>query len=231
MHSKIIVALDFHDKKSALDFAQNISPDLCHLKIGKGMFTQYGPDFVRELVNRGFSVFLDLKFHDIPNTVFDACTAAANLGVWMINVHVSGGEAMLKAARAAVDQFPPEKRPLLIGVTVLTSLEAKDLVSLGIEGGVEDTVLRYALLAKESGLDGVVCSAQEAAILRQTLGPAFILVTPGIQLPETEHNDQKRIMTPTAAVAAGADYLVIGRAITQDVNPGALLMKVKKAIF
>src|SRR3990167_10250916 len=166
----IIVALDFPDKKSAMGFVDQVNSSLCALKIGKSLFTRLGPDYVRELIQKDFSVFLDLKFHDIPNTVFDACAAAAELGVWMINVHVSGGEAMLKAARKAIDQHPKEKRPLLIGVTLLTSLEVQDLKQLGIQDTVENSVLKLASLAKHCGLEGVVCSAQEAIMLREKLG-------------------------------------------------------------
>ncbi|OGT50363.1 MAG: orotidine 5'-phosphate decarboxylase [Gammaproteobacteria bacterium RIFCSPHIGHO2_12_FULL_38_11] len=218
---KIIVALDFSDKKSADQFVSRVNPKLCILKIGKHLFTRLGPDYVRELIQKGFSIFLDLKFHDIPNTVADACTAAAELGVWMMSIHVSGGIEMMKAARRAVDQFSPQ--PLLIGVTLLTSLDEQYLKWLGVADSVENTVLKFAKAAKEYRLDGVVCSAHEAALLRQALGKDFLLVTPGIRLEVDENQDQKRVMTPKAAFAAGADYLVIGRSITGVADPAKLL--------
>lgn len=225
--SKIIVALDYPDKKSANEFIAKINPQLCALKIGKGLFTKLGPDYVRELIQKEFRVFLDLKFHDIPNTVFDACTAAAELGVWMVNVHISGGMEMMRAARNAIDQFPREKRPLLIGVTVLTSLDENDLKLLGINDSVENTVLHMAQQASECGLDGVVCSAKEASLLRKKLSKDFLLVTPGIRLASDDAGDQKRILTPQAAFAAGADYLVMGRSITQAEDPVKILKELQ----
>lgn len=219
----IIVALDFLDKKSALNFVNQVDPSLCALKIGKSLFTRLGPDFVRELIQKKFRIFLDLKFHDIPNTVFDACTAAAELGVWMVNVHVSGGVEMMRAARDAIDVFPEEKRPLLIGVTVLTSLDDSNLKWLGMNDSVENTVLRFAQAAQSCGLDGVVCSAKEALLLREKCGKDFLLVTPGIRLENDTADDQKRMMTPQAALLAGVDYLVVGRSITQAKDPVAVL--------
>ena len=227
---KIIVALDYPDKKSADEFIAKINPELCALKIGKGLFTKLGPDYVRELIQKEFRVFLDLKFHDIPNTVFDACTAAAALGVWMLNVHISGGMEMMHAARKAIDQFPREKRPLLIGVTILTSLDEKDLQWLGINDSVENTVLRMAQHAKECGLDGVVCSAKEAILLRKKLGKDFLLVTPGIRLELDKDEDQKRVVTPEAAIAAGANYLVMGRSITGAEDPAKIVKIVLKNV-
>lgn len=218
-HSRIIVALDYPDKKSAIDFINQINPTLCALKIGQSMFTRFGPDFVREVIQKKFRVFLDLKFHDIPNTVFDACIAACELDVWMLNVHVSGGVEMMRAARRATDQSPKEKRPLLIGVTVLTSLNKNALPFLGIHDSIENTVLRFAQAAKSCGLDGVVCSAQEAKLLKENCGEDFLLVTPGIRLSSDTTDDQKRMMTPEAALKAGSDYLVIGRSITQAEDP------------
>lgn len=223
---QVIVALDYPDKRSAQAFVDVVKPELCALKIGKHLFTKLGPDFVRELVQKGFRVFLDLKFHDIPNTVFDACTAAAELGVWMLNVHVSGGVAMMLAAKRALAQFPEANRPLLIGVTVLTSLNQHDLSFLGLIDSVETIVLRMAIAAKESGLDGVVCSAHEASLLKKTCGKNFILVTPGIRLPSDLAGDQKRVMTPQAALAAGADYLVMGRSITSAKDPVKVLQAI-----
>lgn len=228
---RIIVALDYSDRESALNFIDQVNPQLCSLKVGKRLFTQLGPDFVRELVAKKFSVFLDLKYHDIPNTVFEACTAAAELGVWMLNVHVSGGVKMMRAARAAIDAFPVANRPLLIGVTILTSLDNDDLAFLGIHDSTDDIVLRMAQAAKESGLDGVVCSAKEAAFLRKNMGNNFLLVTPGIRLAMDELADQKRVLTPVAALQAGADYLVMGRSITQASNPKEVVEALNETLF
>lgn len=226
---RVIVALDYPDKKSTDNFVSRVTPDLCALKIGKHLFTRLGPDYVRELVQKKFRVFLDLKFHDIPNTVFDACTAAAELGVWMLNVHVAGGFEMMRAARRAIDAFPASNRPLLVGVTVLTSMDDNDLALLGMQDSIENTVLRFAHAAKTSGLDGVVCSAKEVMVLREALGKAFLLVTPGIRFAMDEAGDQKRVLTPEAAIAAGADYLVMGRSITGAVDPAVMLEKINKA--
>jgi orotidine-5'-phosphate decarboxylase len=219
---RIIVALDFPDMASALDLTARLDPEACAVKVGKELFTAAGPDLVRELVRRGFRVFLDLKFHDIPNTVAQACAAAARLGVWMINVHAAGGNAMLTAARDAVantSAADARTRPLLIAVTLLTSIGTQDLAAIGVSGTADAQVLRLARLAQTSGLDGVVCSAQEAAILRAAFGANFKLVTPGIRPAGTTVHDHARAMTPEAAVAAGADYLVIGRAITGAADP------------
>lgn len=206
-------------------FVARVTPSLCCLKIGASLFTQLGPDFVRELTAQGFLIFLDLKFHDIPNTVFEACTAAANLGVWMLNVHVSGGIDMMKAARRAIDVLTPEKRPLLIGVTMLTSMNDDDLRSIGIQDSMENTVLRMSYTAKICGLDGVVCSAKEAQLLRKNIGDHFLLVTPGIRLETNSNDDQKRVMTPQDALTAGVDYLVMGRSITQVADPVIVLKR------
>ena len=216
IHSKprIIVALDFDQKRKALELSEKLDPKLCRLKVGKEMFTRFGPEFVKQLIQQGFDIFLDLKFHDIPNTVAKACCAAADLGVWMLNVHASGGEKMMTAAREAIDSFGQDK-PLLIAVTLLTSLSKSDLKRLGCERSLEDQVLSLARLSHQCGLNGVVCSAQEATLLKQNLGADFTLVTPGIRLKQSDHQDQVRIATPDEAIAMGADYLVIGRSITQ----------------
>ena len=219
---RVIVALDFPDMMSAFALASRLDPQVCALKVGKELFTVAEAGLVRELVRRGFRVFLDLKFHDIPNTVAQACAAATRLGVWMIDVHAAGGAAMLTAAREAVATTAAAEgraRPLLIAITVLTSLDASDLAAIGVAGTAEAQVLRLAKLAQASGLDGVVCSAHEAASLRAACGASFKLVTPGIRPAGTAANDQVRIMTPKAAIAAGADYLVIGRAITAAGDP------------
>ena len=219
---RVIVALDFPDTTSAFDLAARLDPAACAVKVGKELFTAAGPDLVRELVRRGFRVFLDLKFHDIPNTVAQACAAATRLGVWMLNVHAAGGSAMLTAARDAVVKAAAadgSARPLLVAVTLLTSLDAGDLAAIGVVGTAEAQVLRLARLAQASGLDGVVCSAREAPELRAACGSQFKLITPGIRPAGTATHDQARIMTPEAAIAAGADYLVIGRAITAAPDP------------
>jgi len=225
---KIIVALDFPQARSALDMAARLDPRLCRVKVGKELFTAAGPALVETLVARGFGVFLDLKFHDIPNTVASACMAAARLGVWMMNVHASGGRTMMQAAREALARatMPPK----LIAVTVLTSMTQSDLADIGMQGRPDEAVLRLAQLAQAAGLDGVVCSAQEARVLRGACGTGFSLVTPGIRLADAAEDDQKRIMTPRAAVEAGSDYLVIGRPITQAVDPIAILQRIQREI-
>ncbi|TDR82839.1 orotidine-5'-phosphate decarboxylase [Paludibacterium purpuratum] len=222
--SPVIVALDFHDAHGALDFAARLDPAECRVKVGKELFTASGRDLVESLAMRGFQVFLDLKFHDIPNTVAQACARAADAGVWMVNVHASGGRRMMTAAREALANM--SQRPMLIGVTVLTSMEAADLVDIGIHTSPEAHVLHLARLAQDCGLDGVVCSAQEAMMLKTELGGAFKLVTPGIRLSDSAADDQRRVMTPTAALAAGADYLVIGRPITRADHPMDVLQKI-----
>ena len=225
---RIIVALDYPDAESARRVVARLSPELCRLKVGKELFVAAGPDFVRELVAQGYAVFLDLKFHDIPNTVAQACKAAARLGVWMMNVHAAGGPRMLVAAREALEGL--ERRPLLIAVTVLTSMGPEELRAIGVEASPEQQVLRLARLTGEAGLDGVVCSALEASALRQSLGPDFCLVTPGIRPAGSEVGDQTRILTPIQAVRAGADYLVIGRPITQSADPVATLQQISTEI-
>ena len=215
--SRIIVALDFSSEKQVLEFTSQLEPSMCKLKVGKELFTLAGPDLVRQLVDNGFDVFLDLKFHDIPNTVARACKVATDLGVWMLNVHALGGRNMLIAAREALETS--SNRPLLIAVTILTSMGQEDLQEIGLNGTPEDNVLRLANLTKEAGLDGVVCSSREVTNLRQTQGEAFTLVTPGIRPVGSEVGDQKRIMTPVDAIQAGSNYLVIGRPITQSADP------------
>lgn len=219
MHNKnIVVALDFDNKQDAFDLVDRLDPELCRLKIGKEMFTHFGPEFVKEIHSKGFDVFLDLKFHDIPNTVAKAVKAAADLGVWMVNVHASGGTKMMKAAREILEPYG-DKAPLLIAVTVLTSMSEEDLIDLGVTKSPADQVKFLAGLAHKAGMDGVVCSAQEASMLKQEYGQDFQLVTPGIRTADASTDDQKRIMTPEKAVDAGSDFLVIGRAITKSDNP------------
>ncbi|WP_372760854.1 orotidine-5'-phosphate decarboxylase [Pseudoalteromonas sp.] len=226
---KVLIALDYDDQQAALDFVKQLSPNTCRLKVGKEMFTYFGPQFVKQLIDLGFDVFLDLKFHDIPNTVAKAVTAAAKMGVWMVNVHASGGFEMMQKAKQALAPFG-DKAPLLIAVTVLTSMNEAELKRLGIDKTAEQQVIHLAKLAKEAGLDGVVCSAQEAQQLKAQLGSDFKLVTPGIRPAGSDAGDQKRIMTPQQAVAAGSDYLVIGRPITQAADPLAVLNNVNKTI-
>ena len=226
---KVVVALDFDNQADALAFVDKIQPSDCRLKVGKEMFTYFGPDFVKELVNRGFDVFLDLKFHDIPNTVAKAVTAAAELGVWMVNVHASGGLEMMEKAKAALAEYG-DRAPLLIAVTVLTSMGEDDLRLLGITKSPADQVQHLAALAKQAGLDGVVCSSLEAESLKQNLGKEFKLVTPGIRPAGASLDDQKRIMTPEQAIAVGVDYLVIGRPITKADDPHAVLKQINQSL-
>ena len=221
----ILVALDFPDAAAALALADRLDPSLCRVKVGKELFTRSGPALVTALQERGFEVFLDLKFHDIPNTVAAAVRAAAELGVWMVNVHASGGSRMMAAARAALLDLP--NPPLLIAVTVLTSMSEDDLAELGHTGSPQQRVLELAALAQRSGMDGVVCSAAESAALRGQCGPEFKLVTPGIRLAGDSADDQRRVVTPAAAMAAGSDYLVIGRSITKADDPVARLRDIE----
>lgn len=221
--SRVVVALDFASATEAIAFADTVNPSLCKLKVGKELFTASGPALVEQLVARNFDVFLDLKFHDIPHTVAQACKVAASLGVWMVNVHASGGRKMLETTREALEGLT--HRPLLIAVTVLTSMDHKDLSELGLPA-VEQQVERLAKLTQSCGLDGVVCSAQEATHLKQVCGSEFKLITPGIRPAGSAVNDQNRIMTPKAALLAGSDYLVIGRPITQSDNPTLTLEQI-----
>lgn len=225
---KVIVALDYAEAAAANALVARLDPALCKLKVGKELFVAAGPDFVRGLVDRGYDVFLDLKFHDIPNTVAAACRAASALGVWMVNVHALGGRAMLNAAREAVEAAP--KRPKLIAVTVLTSMGESDLAEVGVAGPPAVAVSRLASLTQECGLDGVVCSAQEAARLRGERGKDFLLVTPGIRPADAAKGDQVRVATPAAAMHDGASYLVIGRPITQADDPVKVLKNIQTEI-
>ncbi|HDV5709149.1 TPA: orotidine-5'-phosphate decarboxylase [Legionella pneumophila] len=218
MTPKLIVALDFDNQDNALQLVDKLDPNHCALKVGSELFTLLGPQFVKELVRREFKVFLDLKFHDIPNTVAKACHSAAELGVWMINVHAIGGLKMLQAARESLKTYGQEK-PLLIAVTVLTSFEEGELASVGISNTLPEQATHLAMLAREAGLDGVVSSAHEVKIIKQKCGENFITVTPGIRLPNNLKDDQSRVMTPQQAIREGSDFLVIGRPITQARNP------------
>ncbi|HAI3758380.1 TPA: orotidine-5'-phosphate decarboxylase [Escherichia coli] len=224
-----VVALDYNNRDVALAFVDKIDPRDCRLKVGKEMFTLFGPQFVRELQQRGFDIFLDLKFHDIPNTAAHAVAAAADLGVWMVNVHASGGARMMTAAREALVPFGKDA-PLLIAVTVLTSMEASDLADLGVTLSPADYAERLAALTQKCGLDGVVCSAQEAVRFKQAFGQDFKLVTPGIRPQGSDAGDQRRIMTPEQALAAGVDYMVIGRPVTQSAAPAQTLKAINTSL-
>jgi orotidine-5'-phosphate decarboxylase len=225
---KIIVALDYPQAQPALELVARLEPSLCRLKVGKELFTAAGPRLVEQCMQRGFEIFLDLKFHDIPNTTAQACKAAASLGVWMVNVHALGGRKMMEAAHEAV--AASARPPRLIAVTVLTSMAQEDLAGIGIAATPAEMVLRLAKLAQDSGLDGVVCSAQEAAMLRQHCGSSFCLVTPGIRPADAAADDQSRIMTPAAALLNGSSYLVIGRPVTRADDPLLALQNISREI-
>ena len=229
MTSKIIVALDYEKEAEALALVDQIDPSLCRLKVGKEMFTTLGINFVKQLHQRNFDVFLDLKYHDIPNTVARAVRSAADLGVWMVDLHASGGLRMMEEAKKILEPYGKDA-PLRIAVTVLTSMEDLDLLQIGINASPMEQVLRLAHLTQRAGLDGVVCSPQEVEILRNACGEDFKLVTPGIRPIGTDFGDQRRVMTPTAAIRAGSDYLVIGRPITQADNPAEVLRSINVSI-
>ena len=226
--SKVIVALDYADAASALNLVNQLDPSICKVKIGKELFTAAGPQLVEKLIAKNFQVFLDLKFHDIPNTVKNACQAASNLGVWMLNVHASGGSAMMQAALEGVNKS--KHQPYLIAVTVLTSMNQASLNEIGIETSVENHVLKLAKLTENSGLHGVVCSALEAQLLKKHLKNDFLLVTPGIRPISANLDDQSRVLTPSQALQMGASYLVIGRPITQASNPLLTLIAINQEI-
>ncbi len=226
MNKPIIIALDFPESGEAIRFSEKLDPSLCRLKVGKELFTSSGPLLVETLMKKGFDIFLDLKFHDIPNTVASACKAAASLGVWMVNVHALGGSAMMKKAREALQESPCK----LIAVTLLTSMGLEEIREIGLQGEPEDIVERLAMLAKSSGLDGVVCSGLEAARLRKKFGKDFCLVTPGIRPSGSDAHDQKRVMTPKIAMSNGSDYLVIGRPIREAIDPNRALEAIMQEI-
>ncbi|MEJ2393627.1 MAG: orotidine-5'-phosphate decarboxylase [Candidatus Thiodiazotropha sp.] len=226
--ARVIVALDFPDQAQAMQLVARLDPALCRLKVGKEMFTRYGPPFVEALRKQGFEIFLDLKFHDIPNTVAAACDAAADLGVWMMNLHASGGRRMMEAARDRLAQR--DQRPLLVAVTILTSLAAEDIAEVGYSGEPAENVLRLAQLTHDAGLDGVVCSPREAVEIRSRIGNDFLLVTPGVRPKSAAADDQRRVMTPGEAIAAGSSYLVVGRPITGAEDPIAALKTINAEI-
>ena len=227
--ARVIVALDFDDADKAMALVDQLDPAACKLKVGKEMFTLFGPEFVKSLIAKGFDIFLDLKLHDIPNTVAKACKAAAEMGVWMVNVHASGGMEMMKAAKNAIagSSHPQTK---LIAVTVLTSMDQAQLNDVVPEVSPAEQVKKLAQLTADSGLDGVVCSAKEAVMLRETHNDEFLLVTPGIRPAGADVGDQKRVMTPVDAIDAGVSYLVMGRPITQAENPLAALQSVNQSL-
>ncbi|QEY51754.1 orotidine-5'-phosphate decarboxylase [Legionella longbeachae] len=229
MSSKLIVALDFHTEDEALSLIEKLDPQQCALKVGNELFTLFGTQFVKRLILRQFKVFLDLKFHDIPNTVSQACKAAADLGVWMMNVHAAGGTSMMHAARDAIESYGAA-RPLLIAVTVLTSFNQNELSAIGINIPIIEQVKKLAVLAKESGLDGVVCSAQEVKVIKSICGTQFLTVTPGIRLETSPKDDQSRVMTPKQAMETGSNYLVIGRPITKASDPQRVISEIIKDI-
>lgn len=229
VEKRIIVALDFNSAKVALNLADSLDPELCRLKIGKELYTACGPDLLKQVQDRGFEVFLDLKFHDIPNTVAKAVNIAGAMGVWMLNVHASGGQAMMEAARKALLEFGSQ-RPKLVAVTVLTSLAQIDLNQFGIDRSLEEQVSKLAFLACDAGLDGVVCSAAEAHLLRAQLAENFCLVTPGIRRVIDAVGDQKRVLGPAEAIRSGSNYLVVGRPITQADSPNEALLEFNSAI-
>ncbi len=226
--SKIIVALDYADASSALNLVNQLDPSLCKLKVGKQLFTAAGPQLVEKLTSKNFQVFLDLKFHDIPNTVAKACEAASNLGVWMLNVHASGGKDMMQAALEGVDKS--RHTPYLIAVTVLTSMSQQNLTEIGVNNTIENQVLSLSKLTKTAGLHGVVCSALEAKLLKQHLPQDFLLVTPGIRPASAGKDDQTRVLTPNQALNMGASYLVVGRPITQAIQPIDALIAINAEI-
>ena len=224
----IIVALDVNNQRDALSLADQMDPKLCRLKVGKELFTRLGPQIIQELHQRQFDVFLDLKFHDIPNTTAQAVLAAADLGVWMVNVHAIGGREMMETTVSRLKKGNYNTH--LIAVTVLTSISNDDLHELGIQANAAEQVVKLAALTKSCGVDGVVCSAQEAKILRAQLGPDFLLVTPGIRPADSATDDQKRIVTPQQAIQDGVDYMVIGRPITKADNPQQKLIEIYQSI-
>ena len=228
MTNMLIVALDFPNQEMALNFIDPLSPEDCILKVGLQLYVAEGPLFVRKLVDKGFKVFLDLKFHDIPNTVAGACKSAADLGVWMINVHASGGPVMLDAAVNSLKGY--DSPPILIGVTVLTSMNQEQLSATGVEHKPNEQVSNLASLCASSGLAGVVCSAQEASLLRESQGSDFVLVTPGIRPEGSSKGDQQRIMTPAQAKLAGSSFLVVGRPITEAKNPLSVIRSIQQSL-
>ncbi|KTC66214.1 orotidine-5'-phosphate decarboxylase (plasmid) [Legionella adelaidensis] len=229
MEPRLIIALDFSSQKEVWDLLYQLNPSQCAVKVGFELFTQFGPELVKQLVKENFKVFLDLKFHDIPNTVAKACKVSADLGVWMLNVHALGGPKMMSAAHDALSSYG-QTRPLLIAVTILTSTHESELQSIGLQKPLVSQVIDLALMAQIIGLDGVVCSAHEAALIKNNCNQGFLTVTPGIRLKESKQDDQTRIITPEQAIKEGSDYLVIGRPITQSPNPKKVVEEILLAM-
>ena len=227
MDNRVIIPLDL-EYSAAIDMASNFDPSNCRLKIGSQLFTSSGPKIIKELDSRGFEIFLDLKFHDIPNTVYEAVRSAADLGVWMINVHASGGKNMLEASKNALIDF--DEPPLLIAVTLLTSLSENSIQEIGLNN-LSEQVLRLAKLSHECELDGVVCASSDTVIIKKEFGKEFITVTPGIRPDQSKLNDQSRVSTPSEAVRNGSDFLVIGRPITESDDPAGALKDIYKQII
>ncbi len=228
--SRVIVSLDYSNENQALEFCKKVNPTDCKIKVGKELFTAEGPALIEKLRVLGFEIFLDLKYHDIRNTVAKACRVALDLDIWMLNIHASGGRQMMEAARETIEKYSKKRKPLLIAVTVLTSISSDDLIQLGVTNSVNKQTMFLAKIAKGVGLDGVVCSGMEARSLRDELGEDFCLVTPGIRLVNSKNDDQKRVMTPINAIKAGSDYLVIGRPITEAKDPKNVLYSINKSI-
>ena len=226
MENKIIIPLDL-DYANAIKLAKELDPKICRLKIGSQLFTSSGPKIVKEFSNLGFDIFLDLKFHDIPNTVYEAVKSSADLGVWMVNVHASGGREMLDAAKKALDGY--KNPPLLIGVTLLTSLSEESLIDIGLTS-LPEQVLRLAGLVKEMDLNGVVCAPSDITSIKNKFGKEFLTVTPGIRPSKSNLNDQRRVATPSEAIKSGSDFIVIGRPITESKNPCSTLERIHKEI-
>ena len=227
MDNRVIIPLDL-EYSAAIDMASNFDPSNCRLKIGSQLFTSSGPKIIKELDFKGFEIFLDLKFHDIPNTVYEAVRSAADLGVWMINVHASGGKNMLEASKNALIDF--DEPPLLIAVTLLTSLSENSIQEIGLNN-LSEQVLRLAKLSHECELDGVVCASSDTVIIKKEFGKEFITVTPGIRPDQSNLNDQSRVSTPSEAVKNGSDFLVIGRPITESDDPAGALKDIYKQII
>ena len=226
MENRIIIPLDL-DYSQAINIAKTLDPNICRLKVGSQLFTSSGPRVIKELHSLGFDIFLDLKFHDIPNTVHESVKSAADLGVWMVNVHASGGSKMLEASNKALVGY--ENPPLLIGVTVLTSLSEEEIKEIGLKG-IQGQVLQLAGLVKDNGLDGVVCAASDTTAIKSKFGEEFLTVSPGIRPANSNTNDQSRVATPSEAIKNGSDYLVIGRPVTGSKNPKDALEKIYKEI-
>jgi orotidine-5'-phosphate decarboxylase len=222
MDTRLIIALDFDSQPVAMELVDQLDPNQCALKVGSEMFTRFGPHFVWQLVDRKFKVFLDLKFHDIPNTVAQSCKAAADMGVWMVNVRAAGGFGMMQTARQALAAYG-DSRPLLIAVTVLTSMSQTEFAAMGVTGELTERVKQLARMAQEAGLDGVVSSALEVEAIKSVCGPDFLTITPGIRLATDNQNDQSRVCTPQQALTAGSDFLVIGRPITTARDPASVV--------